>query len=200
MLVKLILTYGISFVDRNDKGRIPLHLAALEGKPQIIDILLTWIPNPDIPDEDNQTPLHLAVYSQNIKSIHLLLLAGANRQFLDFKGITPIDMAYATNRQFIVDIVKNQNIFHQCNPLAHQTKQSKLMFFIGFQIFQVVKYLAFYIFIVPIIPEWASIVSIVIGLCTILMFYKASNSNPGIIHRKKQNLLELYENYKPNFV
>lgn len=33
MLVKLILTYGISFVDRNDKGRIPLHLAALEGKP-----------------------------------------------------------------------------------------------------------------------------------------------------------------------
>ena len=53
MLVKLILTYGLSFVDRNEKGRIPLHLAALEGKPQIIDILLTWMLNPDIPDEDN---------------------------------------------------------------------------------------------------------------------------------------------------
>ena len=53
MLVKLILNYGLSFVDRNDKGRIPLHLAALEGQPQIIDILLTWMKNPDIPDEDN---------------------------------------------------------------------------------------------------------------------------------------------------
>ena len=53
MLVKLILNYGLSFVDRNDKGRIPLHLAALEGKPQIIDILLTWMCHPDIPDEDN---------------------------------------------------------------------------------------------------------------------------------------------------
>ena len=53
MLVKLILTYGLSFVDRNEKGRIPLHLAALEGKPSIIDILLTWMLNPDIPDEDN---------------------------------------------------------------------------------------------------------------------------------------------------
>ena len=86
-------------------------------------------------------------------------------------------------------MVKTNSMLQQCNPLAHHSKRHKMGFFIAFQIFQALKYLLFYIFIVPIIPEWAAIISIIIGVSTILIFYFASNSNPGILKRKNETLL-----------
>lgn len=52
---------------------VPLHVAISLGRPDIVKILLQNLANPDIPDVNNETPLHAAIKKKDIASIKLLL-------------------------------------------------------------------------------------------------------------------------------
>lgn len=61
-------------------GRLPLHYAAEKAKTEFVALMLDYklIDDIDIPDHDRKSPLILALLSNNIKAIELILKAGAN--------------------------------------------------------------------------------------------------------------------------
>ncbi|CAG62034.1 PHO81 [Nakaseomyces glabratus] len=61
-------------------GRIPLHHAAEQGKTEFVELILesNLVDMLDIPDQDRKTPLILALESNDIKAVKLLLQHGSN--------------------------------------------------------------------------------------------------------------------------
>ncbi len=57
----------------NDAGRIPLHLAAESGSPEIIRRLLEDTGNPNRPDNKGYQPLHLAAEKNTVAAVQAVL-------------------------------------------------------------------------------------------------------------------------------
>jgi ankyrin repeat protein len=79
-------------------GRIPLHLAALNGKTSLISELGTRIDQKhsnrlNIQDSKGQTALHLAAASGHLRSVEELVRCGADITIQDHSGKTPADKA-----------------------------------------------------------------------------------------------------------
>jgi len=62
------------------------HVAAL---PALLALGL----DPDVPDDDGDTPLHLAVAARSLPAVDALLAAGARVDALDYRGATPLARA-----------------------------------------------------------------------------------------------------------
>ena len=78
----------------DDQGRTPLHLAALEGKPEIMAPLTQAGADPDALDDKGRTPLHLVAYfGTNPETVAALVQAGADLAAPDAKGRTPLEFA-----------------------------------------------------------------------------------------------------------
>lgn len=59
-------------------GLAPLHLAALNRKPEVVRLLLQYGADPNVRNEHNQTPLHLAASLGEDESARALIKAGAH--------------------------------------------------------------------------------------------------------------------------
>lgn len=61
-------------------GRLPLHYAAEKAKTEYVSLMIDYklINDIDIPDHDRKSPLILALLSNDIKSVELILKSGAN--------------------------------------------------------------------------------------------------------------------------
>ena len=78
---------------RNNRGHIPLHVAALRGDILALEALLTADPSfIDVPGPTGATALALAISKGYVDCTRLLIQAGAD-PLLDIRdGIRPIDL------------------------------------------------------------------------------------------------------------
>jgi len=84
----------------------PLHVAIFRGTPSIARTLLEHGANPNAPDNDGATALHLASRQRGITKVELLLGYGANVDARDKKGWTPLHgAAYHQNLEVVVALL-----------------------------------------------------------------------------------------------
>jgi len=89
--------------DGNDVKWNPLHAAIFGGTPPIARTLLEHGANPNAPDNDGATALHLASRQRGITEVELLLEYGANVEVRKKDGWTPLhEAAYHLNLEVVV--------------------------------------------------------------------------------------------------
>lgn len=89
-----LLKHGANVSARNIHEWTPLHYASLfDDFIESTRYLLAFDADPNAPDDEGLTPLHLTVQNNSIHTAALLLFAGANRQAKDKNGLTPYDTA-----------------------------------------------------------------------------------------------------------
>ena len=71
---------------RDYKGRTPLHWAAIRGDESAVQLLLDNGADVNAQDEDKATSLILAASSGSVRTLELILLAGANVCHTDIRG------------------------------------------------------------------------------------------------------------------
>jgi ankyrin repeat protein len=76
-----------------------LAWAVRHGKTAAVQALLDLGLDPNVPDVDGQTPLHLAIAAQSAELTRCLLDAGAHSDVRDYTGRTPLDVAAAAGAE-----------------------------------------------------------------------------------------------------
>ena len=80
--------------EKDEQGRTPMHLAALDSKPEVVETLAEAGADPNALDRKDRTPLHLvAVFGTAPESVTALVRAGADLDAQDAKGRTPLEYA-----------------------------------------------------------------------------------------------------------
>ncbi|XP_075694547.1 ankyrin repeat domain-containing protein 27 isoform X2 [Rhinoderma darwinii] len=80
-------------LSRDDRGYTPLHIAAICGQSQFIDVLISKGAVVNATDYHGSTPLHLACQKGHQKIALLLLHYKASRDIQDNNGNTPLHLA-----------------------------------------------------------------------------------------------------------
>ncbi|MBE2252835.1 MAG: ankyrin repeat domain-containing protein [Myxococcus sp.] len=78
---------------KNVRGATPLHLAAINPDPGVVEALLRAGAEVNVADDEGYTPLHMAAFHRQADSALLLLEAGANVNAVSTSGRTPLSMA-----------------------------------------------------------------------------------------------------------
>ena len=78
---------------KNNKGRTPLHLAAMWGYIRVIQYLLDRGADINARDNKGYTPLHYAAEGCETRAVKLLLRRGADPTARNAEGKTPADVA-----------------------------------------------------------------------------------------------------------
>lgn len=93
-LRKLILNDKICNIDKlYANGISPLHLAAIEGRPKCVEVLIDCGASIETTDPHGWTPLHAAVVSGNMKCVKLLCNRGADLCATTNEGESVFDLA-----------------------------------------------------------------------------------------------------------
>ncbi|XP_040265523.1 ankyrin repeat domain-containing protein 27 isoform X2 [Bufo bufo] len=90
---KLNDTSIVTPLSRDDRGYTPLHIAAICGQSQFIDLLICKGAAVNATDYHGSTPLHLACQKGHQKIALLLLHYKASRDIQDNNGNTPLHLA-----------------------------------------------------------------------------------------------------------
>ena len=90
--VELLLKYPVDLSLNNDIGLAAIHVSALTGQEQMIQLLKAHA-NLDQLDANGNTAMHLAVLGKNPGVLKALLNAGANIETRDAIGRTPLMVA-----------------------------------------------------------------------------------------------------------
>lgn len=119
---------------RDDTGFTPLHWAAsstYDKVGKIIEILLSFGVNIDVRDNQQRTPLHIAILKGSLKTVELLLDSGADPAATEELGSTPLHLAAELGYPTIVDLLlmtNNVNVaakdFRGLTPLDLATKNN----------------------------------------------------------------------------
>lgn len=107
-VIRLLLSACPEAVDlKNSDGETPLHIAASEGRFEVVVELLRAGANTLLRDVDGRTVLHIAVCKQHVDIVHLLL-DGHNGQSMirltDSAGKTPLHQAVLQGCDQIVQL------------------------------------------------------------------------------------------------
>ena len=110
-IAELLLSKDKTLIDsQSQNGSTPLHFAVSNSCLQMVLFLLSNGANPNIANNLNQTPLHLAMACTDIKIINALLAFKAKITLKDKEGHTNEDIAKLHNKfefaKYIVDIGK----------------------------------------------------------------------------------------------
>ncbi|ETS85790.1 hypothetical protein PFICI_03815 [Pestalotiopsis fici W106-1] len=100
--VKSILKQGVSVETEDSLGLTPLHVAIMESKPEIVDLLLEEKADPNHPLPLDLVPLHLAVAFHSVPMTEALLKAGADPQGMPQSIATPLQYSFAARSKDVV--------------------------------------------------------------------------------------------------
>eukprot|EP01064_Diplonema_japonicum_P031719 TRINITY_DN5753_c0_g1_i2.p1 TRINITY_DN5753_c0_g1~~TRINITY_DN5753_c0_g1_i2.p1 ORF type:complete len:467 (+),score=87.85 TRINITY_DN5753_c0_g1_i2:64-1464(+) len=98
--VKVLQEMGLNFSAHDDTYRYtPLHYAAQQGCPEIIDYLSPLNPGlVDLKSKEGFTPLHCAVTEDERSSVEALLRNKANVNIRNIRGMSPLHVAVSAAR------------------------------------------------------------------------------------------------------
>ncbi|XP_053383713.1 signal peptide, CUB and EGF-like domain-containing protein 1 [Mercenaria mercenaria] len=113
-IMELLLENGASVNLKDNKGMIPLHYAAWQGKSEPVHILLHWKSPSNEQALGGETPLHLACQHGHFDVTNLLLLHQASPITLNKDKKSPLDLACEFGRYRVVDLLLRSNL---CSPL-----------------------------------------------------------------------------------
>ena len=77
-------------VNHRHNGMSPLLWACQLRAPLIVKLLLSAGADPNLPDDEGETPLHVAAFEGTMETVHLLLQHGANPDAATEDGKTPL--------------------------------------------------------------------------------------------------------------
>ncbi|MCJ7449416.1 MAG: ankyrin repeat domain-containing protein [Bacteroidales bacterium] len=93
----------------NAAGYMALHVAAIEGHTDVVELLLASgadINRPSASDESGRsTPLHCAAYYGQLDVVQLLLSKGANIEAKEINGCTPLHIASFMGQNKVVEFL-----------------------------------------------------------------------------------------------
>ncbi len=90
----------------NDDGDTPLHYAVKNEDFELLEILLSYVPDIDVENEEGDTALHLAVRTSDIDLVQMLIDYGANVEVKDSKKRTPAILAGQLKEDVIYRLLK----------------------------------------------------------------------------------------------
>uniref|UniRef100_A0A6P7GX78 Uncharacterized protein LOC114344022 n=1 Tax=Diabrotica virgifera virgifera TaxID=50390 RepID=A0A6P7GX78_DIAVI len=95
--VRMLISKGADVNCRNSVGLSPLHISV--ENPELMEILILNGASVDLPDVDyEQTPLHLAVEKECLETVRKLLSYGADVNFQDIDGESPLHKSVKCTR------------------------------------------------------------------------------------------------------
>jgi len=108
--IKVLLDAGADPYLANNKGEAPLHYAIYTKKNDLMEAFLNSNPSrmtglriKTLHQDD--TPLHIAAWTNNIKAAKLLIEAGANPNVLNLEYLTPLHCAAKANDPEMMDLL-----------------------------------------------------------------------------------------------
>jgi len=103
-VIRLLTEHHASLEHINKAGQLPLHIAAMYGYDNIVDLLLA-MGSPVNTDDEHASPLHMASAWGWHKVALKLIKAGADIESRDEKGRTPLYLAAYNGSRIIVDLL-----------------------------------------------------------------------------------------------
>lgn len=113
-LIKYLLNFDINYnlTTIDNESILTLLLRNHNSNQNILDILNIVIKKLNINHVTNSkmTPIHIAIeYTRNIKIINCLIDNGADLSLEDFRGFTPLMLAYKYNILDVIDLLEKHN-------------------------------------------------------------------------------------------
>lgn len=191
----LELKMSLEVFDNNQ--RTPLHVAALENKEGACAFLIAYTEDLELRDKYGFTPLQLAAFTSNYRTIRYMIMKGASRQ-----SRTPMYNALEigeimTISKEVLNLLKEPSCIEYLNPVnpplskvSNSRKTFNLNIFMFF-----VRYLIIVLFLYGKLPIYLIVPSAVIGFLSFTFLICASVINPGYAERGK-GLAELYVSHK----
>jgi len=103
--VKRFLEQGISVDSRDSEGRAALHYAALHGKRDVVEFLLSQGANVNLKDKSmGFVPLHMVCGDKDI--VEMLIAKGADVNAKDKYGWTPLDTAVYGQKDIVALLIR----------------------------------------------------------------------------------------------
>ena len=75
---------------RDEKGRMPIHIASKKKEDQIVAALIKKGVSPEVTDYSGKTALHYAAEYEAVKVVNVLIRSSANIETKDHNGWTPL--------------------------------------------------------------------------------------------------------------
>lgn len=104
----LVNDQGVSFNTKNKERNKPIHIAADEGKEEIVKFFLDKGVEIDTEGKDDYTPLHYAAEKGNENIVELLVERGANIYAVNSDGKTPLQLAEDKHHYMTKNLMLNR--------------------------------------------------------------------------------------------
>ena len=76
------------------------------ANPEIVEFLVQHGADPNAPDVNGDTPLHLAAEAGSLATVRMFLDAGGNPLAENAKGQTPLDLAVAEGHDDVAELLE----------------------------------------------------------------------------------------------
>lgn len=123
-IIDLLISYDRGLLQYSYRAAI---IASRLGYDKCLEVLLNYGLNPNISDQTNITPLHVAVRSLKPSTARLLLANGANPNIVNNRGETPITIAEFLQpnqkQEFLSILTQNSSVipsdYQSTNPISY---------------------------------------------------------------------------------
>lgn len=113
-ILKILIASGSSVDKKNKHADCILHKAAAMNRVDLMEVLFKAfgdVIDPNEPDPDGRTPLHVAAANGFVDAIRFCVAAGADADATDSAGLTPLHLAAAAGNAEAVEYLVNHSTY-----------------------------------------------------------------------------------------